>query len=299
MSRCMMFAGLLCAGLLTHAVFGAGASCPEVRTVIYHVADLVIPPDTRPVTVSIGPEAKMRRPRKKLKTTQNQLIKQITETVAPDAWGDGKIKYRAEDMSLVVTQTGIVQEQIADLLAALRREQEVNVSLEVRLVSVSEETFEKIGVDFEPKRGAFMDQVAAVQTLRTVQTDRRANVMQAPKVTCFDRQRVNFCLAEGGINFALSVTPTISTDRRFVRLNVRLRREGVEDQKVKAVLADGCSVAVPGWDVQHVTAQETAVPILSRIPYVNRLFKNVGYARESEKVFLMLTPRIVVQEESE
>jgi Flp pilus assembly secretin CpaC len=181
---------------------------------------------------------------------------------------------------------------------APRHAREVAVSLEVRVVSVSDEAFERIGVDFEPKRGASLDHAAAAQTLKAVQTDRRANVMQAPKVTCCDKQRVNFRLAEEGARVELSVTPAVSADRRFVRLNLRLHRDGAEDQTVKAVLADGCSVALPGWQVQHVTAQATAVPVLSRIPYVNRLFKTVSYGRESEQVFLMVTPRVIVQEDA-
>jgi type II secretory pathway component GspD/PulD (secretin) len=270
---------LLCAGLLAHAAFGAGPPCPERQTVTYPVADLVIPPDTRPITVSVGPEAKASRPRKKLTTTQDQLIKRITETVAPGSWGEGKIEYRAKDMSLVVIQTPAAQREVAALLETLRHAQEVAVSLEVRVVTVSEETFERIGVDFEPKRGAAIDQDGLHGVLEAAQGDQRTNVMQAPKVTCFDKQRVNFRLADD-------------------RTHVRLRRDGAEDERVKAVLADGCSVTLPGWAVQRVAAQETAVPVLSRIPYVNRLFRNVGYIRETEKVFLMVKPSVIVQEDA-
>jgi Flp pilus assembly secretin CpaC len=297
MSRCLSFASLLCAGFLSHAAFGAGPPCPGFRTVVYPVADLVIPPDTRPITVSVGMEATMSRPRKKQKTTQDQLIKRITETVAPGSWGEGKIEYRAKDLSLVVTRTSAVQEQVANLLADLRREQEVNVCLEVRVVSVSKETFERIGVDFAPKKGALLSQNGLRGVLEAAQEDRWTNVMQTPKVTCLDRQRVNYLFTLDGSNVAFSVTAKASADRRFVRLNMRLRRDGAADEKVKAIIADGCSVALPDWAVQRVAAQETAVPILSRIPYVNRLFKTVSYARETEKVFLMVTPRVIVQEE--
>jgi type II secretory pathway component GspD/PulD (secretin) len=299
MSRGLTFASLLCASLLTHAAFGAETPCPEPRTVVYAVADLVIPADTRPITVNLGQEVKASRPRKKLQTTQDQLIRKITETVAPGTWGEGKIEYRAKDLSLVVTHTPAVLEQVADLLAGLRRVQEVNVCLEVRLVSVSEETFERIGVAFEPKKGASLGQNGLRGVLEAAQGDRRTNIMQAPKVTCFDRQRVNLRLAGEGANVALSITPTVSADRRSVRLNLRLRRDGAEDEKVKAVLADGCSVVLPGWSVTRETRQEFGPPVLSRIPYVNRLFKNVGYGRESEKRFLMVTPRVIVPDAAE
>lgn len=298
MSRGITLAGLLCAGLLTHAASGAAPPCHETRTVVYHVADLVVPADTRPVTISIGHDAKSSRPRRDLPTTQDRLIRKVTEAVAPGTWGEGRIEYRAEDLSLVVSHTPAAQKEVAALLESLRREQDVSVCLEVRVVSVSEQTFERIGVDFEPKKGAFFDPNGLRLVLEAAQGDRRTNVMQAPKVTCFDKQRVNLRVTEGGTRFALSMTPAVSADRRFVRLNVRLRRDGAEDEKVKVVLADGCSVCLPGWSVTRETRQEYAVPVLSRIPYVNRLFKNVGHGRETEKTFLMLTPRVIVQQQA-
>ena len=51
-------------------------------------------------------------------------------------------------MALVINQTPDIQEQIADLLAALRRLQDQEVAVEVRLISVSEDFFERIGVNF-------------------------------------------------------------------------------------------------------------------------------------------------------
>jgi general secretion pathway protein D len=44
---------------------------------------------------------------------------------------------------------------------------------------------------------------------------------------------------------------------------------------------------------------EFGPPVLSKIPYINRLFKNVGYGREAESLLIMVTPRIIIQEEEE
>ena len=46
-------------------------------------------------------------------------------------------------------------------------------------------------------------------------------------------------------------------------------------------------------------AETNGVPVLSKIPYVNRLFKNVGIARTTQSLMLMVTPRIIIQEEEE
>ena len=45
--------------------------------------------------------------------------------------------------------------------------------------------------------------------------------------------------------------------------------------------------------------REFGVPILSKIPYINRLFKNVGMGRTTDSLMLMVTPRIIIQEEEE
>ena len=39
--------------------------------------------------------------------------------------------------------------------------------------------------------------------------------------------------------------------------------------------------------------------ILNKIPYVSRLFKNTGVGRETQSLMLMVTPRIIIQEEEE
>ena len=41
------------------------------------------------------------------------------------------------------------------------------------------------------------------------------------------------------------------------------------------------------------------VPILNKIPYISRLFKNTGVGRETESLMMMVTPRIIIQEEEE
>jgi len=41
------------------------------------------------------------------------------------------------------------------------------------------------------------------------------------------------------------------------------------------------------------------VPLLSSIPYINRLFRNVGIGQEASNLMMMVTPRILIQEELE
>ena len=49
-----------------------------------------------------------------------------------------------------------------------------------------------------------------------------------------------------------------------------------------------------------VRAQEQSTPpVLSQIPYINRLFKNVGIGRDTRHIMIMVTPRIIISSEEE
>lgn len=81
------------------------------------------------------------------------LIDLITSTCEPNSWeevaGNGHIKGNETTLSLVIRQTQKVHDEIRDLLEQLRRLQDLQVTIEVRFVSVSDNFFERIGVDFD------------------------------------------------------------------------------------------------------------------------------------------------------
>src|SRR5205823_13601859 len=64
-------------------------------------------------------------------------------------------------------------------------------------------------------------------------------------------------------------------------------------------IPDGGTVLLGGWKRATEGRNEFGPPVLSKIPYVNRLFKNVGYAKEPENILLMVTPRIITDGEKE
>ena len=81
------------------------------------------------------------------------LIDLIQSTVAADTWdvvgGQGAIRPFETNLSLVVRQTQEVHEEIADLLEQLRRLQDLQVTIEVRFITLNDTFFERIGVDFD------------------------------------------------------------------------------------------------------------------------------------------------------
>ena len=62
---------------------------------------------------------------------------------------------------------------------------------------------------------------------------------------------------------------------------------------------DGGTVLLGGLKTLREGRNEFGPPILSKLPYVNRLFKNTSYGREAESLMLMVTPRIIINEEEE
>ncbi|MED5449298.1 MAG: hypothetical protein VYA62_13830, partial [Planctomycetota bacterium] len=62
---------------------------------------------------------------------------------------------------------------------------------------------------------------------------------------------------------------------------------------------DGGTVLLGGVKRLREGRNMAGVPILNKIPYISRLFKNSGVGRETESLMLMVTPRIIIQEEEE
>lgn len=378
-------------------------------------------------------------------TMQDMLIKLVTNTIAPDSWtsvgGAGTIDYMPIGLALVVNQTPDVQEQVSDLLDALRKLQDLEVSVEVRIITLAETFFERIGLDFalniktdhgtrqyEPQlvtnqfkpagqindfsptrflsgttpagnftsdldipiknssfqyaippfaypnnpgfNGgigmglAFLSDIQVFMFMEAAQGDRRTNVMQAPKLTLFNGQtstinisdqqffvtNVNVVGFGGQIVFVpqnnpfplgvqLAIQAVVSADRRFVRLNLTptlsniasaivplfpvttfitpVFEGGAQGQPIPFTqfiqqpqistvtiqttvsIPDGGTVILGGLKTLSEGRNEFGPPVLSKLPYINRLFKNVGYGREAQSLLLMVTPRIIINQEEE
>jgi general secretion pathway protein D len=392
------------------------------------------------------------------------LVEMIVTTVAPHTWeevgGPGRVSRFEQNLSLVISQTQDVHEQIADLLSQLRRLQDLQVTIEVRFISLNDNFFERIGVDFDfdidddsdrpfqvfgqrdtnassggtfnsdhprnvqdrdhgrsvtvgmtapgvysadldipfrqgsfdlaiPQFGGFvptagasvgfaiLSDLEAWFFINAAQGDRRSNVMQAPKVTLFNGQAAiiqdvtqspfvvsiipivgDFAAAHQPVIAVLSegtflnVQAVVSNDRRFVRLttvpffstigNVNTFTFNGSTQTVDETDRDldnipidtpltgsnrrttsqtGTTVQLPSFSFFTVSTtvsvpdggtvllggikrlsegrNEFGVPILNKVPYLNRLFKNVGIGRETQSLMMMVTPRIIIQEEEE
>ncbi|MDO4574420.1 MAG: hypothetical protein Q4D98_04315 [Planctomycetia bacterium] len=377
----------------------------------------------------------------------DSLIELIKGTVNTESWddqgGSGTIKPFPVNLSLVVSQTQEIHEKIANLLEQLRRLQDLQVTIEVRFINLSDRFYEKIGVDFNmniktsadsafnavtgevtnsatvgrnstysdsptptamdipflqgssvlaaPMFGgydqtanagaqlgfAILSDVEAYLFMEAAQSTTRSNILQAPKVTLFNGQQA-FVADTSQKPYVISVTPVVgdfaaalqpvivvlsegtfmtiqavvSSDRRYVRLTVvpyfsqigEVReftftgtessttdtsssgnQENPDDNSSNSSSSSsnksGTSVQLPTFSFVTVTTtvsvpdggtillggikrlsegrNEMGVPILNKVPFINRLFKNTGIGRETSSLMMMVTPRIIIQEEEE
>ncbi|MEM9364776.1 MAG: hypothetical protein AAGD07_02195 [Planctomycetota bacterium] len=369
----------------------------------------------------------------------DSLMQLIQQTIEPETWqdlgGTSTMAPYQQNLSLVISTTSDVHDQIVDLLESLRRLQNLQITIEVRFITLSDSFFEQIGVDLDlqfdddvtslpaedgggevtigidaqglptadldirfdnnsfgvsPPFGGFdagaasslgfaiLSDIEAFFFLQAAQGDNRTNIMQAPKVTLFDGQFAfitdttqrpfvtsiipvvgDFAVAQQPVitvldeGTKLNVQAVVTDDRRFVRLTLipnfsqigevqtftfqgnRTTRSSSTDQEdtngdgvideedetesediiqgttvqqpvfaqtsvsTTVSVPDGGTILLGGIKRMSEGRVERGVPFLSKIPYVSRLFRNVGVGRDARSLMLMVTPRIIIQEEEE
>ncbi len=62
---------------------------------------------------------------------------------------------------------------------------------------------------------------------------------------------------------------------------------------------DGGTAVLGGLKTLAEGRNEFGPPVLSQIPYLNRLFRNQGIGRETRHIMIMVTPRIIINSEEE
>lgn len=280
----------------------------EPVRVTYPVADLVVP-------AAGGPKH----------TLERQLVEALTSCVAPNTWHDvgglGTIEYYPLTLSLVVRQTADVHEQVAEMLAQMRKNQDVQVSVEVRFVCMSEAHFVKLGID--SPEGAkqtvtTLDDAQVHSLLVTAQDDLSATVAQAPRLVCEDGQEAGFstpevsayvrprALPSGVIDVGLKVvvrrpdaerpaaalrlTPA-GDGKSFVLSRAQPRVSTFAAERALSV-PEGKTAVLTGWTHVREVRTEKATPA-DAVPFVGRLLRASETTRQKDHLLVLVTPRVV------
>ena len=76
-----------------------------------------------------------------------------------------------------------------------------------------------------------------------------------------------------------------------IEIGGEVRLDGLEIGAAERIIREGGPVTE-----QRI---EFGVPVLSKTPLIDRLFRNIGIGRNSTSLMLMVTPRIIILEEEE
>ena len=103
-------------------------------------------------------------------------------------------------------------------------------------------------------------------------------------------------------------TSAISADPRSQTRITRSAQSGVTIQQPEVATfavsttvtcPDGGTVLLGGIKRMAEARNEYGTPILNKIPYLQRLFSNTSIGRDTQSIMIMVTPRIIIQEEEE
>ncbi|MEE8452937.1 MAG: hypothetical protein V3R99_13510, partial [Thermoguttaceae bacterium] len=257
----------------------------DFYTKIYSVADLVVPTPDKIVTSSGQVETRDKRAeiRRQFRSLIELIMHRIRPTTWIDAGGCGEISPYVTNLSLVVSQSPEVHEEIVDLLEQLKRQQGIQVSLSAEIVHLPQEMVERVGIDLNPQKG------------RTTLTPREARMFRAfvagsPKKTDIR------CLAKvalvNGQQAEVSVPPQPKGGKESGRLLIQTITS--KDQRNVWLYA-----VVSGNDLSAPVASHTAdIPDGHSLLYdVTDQWPMADYPEM--RTFLLTTPTIVVVEEEE
>ena len=113
-------------------------------------------------------------------------------------------------------------------------------------------------------------------------------------------------LAEGAGGKAVDLSPvygkiTEQLKQSIERIQLWIQQPSISEISVQTTVAvpDGGTVVLGGLKTLSEGRNEFGPPVLSNIPYLNRLFRNHGIGRETRHIMIMVTPRIIIQSEEE
>ena len=205
--------------------------------------------------------------------------------------------------------------------------------------------------------GQFLDDVQVDFLIQATQADRRSVRLNAPRLTFTNGQQSNIyvvtqtaivsdlqsVVSDSAASFdptigvvsegvILAVEGTVSADRRYVTMNVRVsinKIDGFQERAVSAVVGGqlvssastesfiqlptstvtsvSSTVTVPdqgtimmgGQRIKNEYEVEAGVPVLSKIPFINRLFSNRIKAKDEQTLLILMKPTILIQNEQE
>lgn len=231
------------------------------------------------------------------------------------------MQYYPLGLALVVTQTEENHADIRDLLTALRRLQDVEVAVQLRVVSTSGCVLDRSGMTpCSTGKPVLLDDDQFKEFIGLAMSKMEGTVMQAPKITAFSGQRVRIRVEDeerflDGMDvvqqdgravllpryktvcngFDFKVRPTVAADRGSVRLEMDL---GMTDPRNEERHPFGALCVLDADGVRVQVRRNISVPDGKTAVLFVRPADGTP-AAEDECLLLLVTPRVVINESEE
>ena len=192
--------------------------------------------------------------------------------------------------------------------------------------------------------GSFLDNIQVDFLMRATQAHQRSRSLTAPHCTVISGENVSIdfstqvtyvngwtvvvgdsvalpepSTASLDLGIGLSLTPTISANKRYIVMNfnvsqrilnrmatfafggqnIQLPEWSTNTLNTRVSVPDGGTLLLGGQKLTAEVEKEIGVPALSKIPILNRIFSNRSITRDESVLLILLKPSILLQSEEE
>jgi len=136
----------------------------------------------------------------------------------------------------------------------------------------------------------------------TVSADRRYVTMTIrPQVTTTDLTNEVNVNPMAGTNYWLWWDPIPGEDPPAGQQPIYITLPSITTQDLQTTVSvpDGGTLLLGGQKTSTTVERELGVPILSKVPFLKRLFTNTGETRDESTLMIMVRPSIIIQSEKE
>jgi general secretion pathway protein D len=159
-----------------------------------------------------------------------------------------------------------------------------------------------------PKVSVLSGESASMRVQRTIRYAREVEP-EIREIGTEGDSYINVRYQEGSITTGtiLNITPTITPDKKNVLLNnfglgdmsIEFPETEISKVQTRVSVPDGGTLLLGGQKVTAEVELESGVPILSKIPYIGRMFSNRSTIRDQKILLILVQPTIILQEEAE
>ncbi len=273
----------------------------------FDVAELVCPPADSPLAKP-GTDPAMIAAAKAFTDVRGQeVLKVVRAHDTFHLWG--MMEITTDGKTLVVNCPEPVADKIGACVEALRklRNSHVKVDMVVFTVSSGNEAMVKL---FGGKGAAAVNVDEFNKVLRELKSSGAVDILTRPSMVLLNKQ-TGFCqtgqmlpgtgcpTVSNTVGMTSRVTPEMSADLKSILLALEVQHTepacgkagGISclESKTNVVVPDGGSMAVKVGTRAMERRIETKVPVVGDLPYMGRLFRNVGISTEPTDVVAVVT----------